>query len=140
MPGKKIWLSYYTPLALSLFMLFTIERSFNSDGGYDKLYGLPFPFISNNQGCTHCFDVYILNLLIDFAFYLLFIFLIFTLIQRLGIKIYTHRVISLISIIICLYWIAIFYTTVFESRFHFLNDSIPYEILSNKLHFGTYPW
>jgi hypothetical protein len=140
MSGKNLWLSYYVPLASSLFMVVTIERSVTTDGGYDKLYGLPFPFISNNLGCTHCFDVYILNLIIDFAFYLLFVFMAFRLIQQLGIKIHTHRVVSLIGIIICFCWILILYMTVFESSFHFTNNTISYEILSQKLHLGTYPW
>lgn len=121
-------------------MLITIERNVDTDiGGYEKLYGLPFPFISGNYAFTHHFDVYILMMLIDFLFYFIVTLLFFKGLETIGLKLKTHWTFIVIGIIINVFWIFAFYTTTFESTFKLTNDFY-FRTTSSRLHFGTYPW
>jgi hypothetical protein len=60
--GWRIY-QYYMPVALSMFMFITIERQVSiPDGGYDRLFGLPLPWISNGLGSSMGFQVYLVPL------------------------------------------------------------------------------
>ena len=135
----KILLQYLLPVTLTLFMLVTIKRSVETDiGGYDRLYGLPFPFISSNYAFTNHFDVYFLIMLIDLLFYFIVTLLFFKLIDRLGIKLKTHWTFILIGIIISIFWICLFAMTTFESTFKLVND-FDFKATSRQLYFGGFP-
>ena len=136
---KKL-LQYFLPATLTLFMLLTIERNVDTDiGGYEKLYGFPFPFISSNYAFTHHFDVYIIMMLVDFSFYLIAAGLFFKILTTIGLKLKTHWAFILTGIIISVFWIFTFYAITFESSFKLTND-FDFKTTSKKLHFGTYPW
>jgi hypothetical protein len=56
---NRKWLQYYLPVTLTLFMLATEKRAVtNDDGGFDRLYGFPFGYITNNNGCAGCYLVF----------------------------------------------------------------------------------
>ncbi len=120
-------------------MLVTIERSVFTDGGFDRFYGLPFGYISNNSGCTHCFEVSILYLVVDLICYFAFTILFFWLLKKFNLDLPRYRALQVLGLLISIFWIFVFYTTVFESRFQFL-DVYPFERISMRLHIGTYPW
>jgi hypothetical protein len=121
-------------------MLVTIERNVDTDiGGYEKLYGLPFPFISGNYAFTHHFDVYMLTMVIDLLFYFIVTLLFFKVLEKIGLKLKAHWAYMLAGMIVNLFWILVFYTIPFESTFKLTND-FSFKTTSSQLHFGTYPW
>jgi hypothetical protein len=115
-------IQYYLPLAFTLFMFITMKRTVTTDGGYTELEGFPFPYISNNFGCSFCYDVYIGALLIDLAIYIGFVWLLFRLLERTGMKIITHWFIFWIGMLITLFWVYIFYLFTGDSSFKLVND------------------
>ena len=135
---KKL-LQYFLPATLTLFMLLTIERNVDTDMAYEKLYGLPLPFISSAFAFTHHFDVYMLTMLVDFLFYLSVTLLFFKLLEASGLNLKTHWIFISTGIIISIFWLFVFYETTFESTFKFVND-FDFRTTSSELRFGTYPW
>src|SRR4030095_13747729 len=115
-------LQYFLPGTLTLFMLVTIERNVQTDGAYEKLYGMPFSFISNGYAFTHHFDVYIFMMLLDLLCYFIASILIFKLIDHFGIRLKAHKAFVLAGILITIFWIFSFYALTFESTFKFKND------------------
>src|SRR5262245_16426326 len=83
-------LQYYLPVALTLFVMVTIERNVLTDGGYDKLYGLPFPYISNSLGYSFNYQVYVLAMTFDLLFYLGLTVLLFICLSKFGLRLRTH--------------------------------------------------
>ena len=136
---KSKWLSYYLPIAITLFMTITLERSVVTDGGFDKLYGFPFGYISNNSGCTHCFEVYLFWLITDIIFYFILVQIICSLLQKFKINARPNWILLLFGLLITICWIFIFYTIVFESSFRFFSDTA-FKVLSKRLHAGIYSW
>src|SRR4030095_8442136 len=131
---------YFLPTTLTLLMLLTIERNVDSDiGGYEKLYGLPFPFISSNYAFTHHFDIYLLMMLLDLLFWFIVALLLFKGFELIGLRLTTHWTLTVIGILIILFWAFTFYATTFESTFKLTND-FSYKVISKRFHFGTYPW
>ena len=61
-------LQYSLPLTLTLFMCVSIERTVVTDGGYDRLFGLPLPYITNNFGCSGCYEVYVQSMIVNLLF------------------------------------------------------------------------
>jgi hypothetical protein len=118
-------------------MLITIERHVETDGAYEKLYGLPFPFISNNYAFTNHSDLYVLPMFIDLILYLSLVLLCFILIQRIGI-LKTHLVFVLFGSIIVIFWICLSALITFESTFKLTND-FSFKITSSHFHFGPFP-
>jgi hypothetical protein len=53
---RKI-LQYVLPVTITLFMCVTVERTVVTDGGYDRLWGLPLPYISNDAGFVAFADI-----------------------------------------------------------------------------------
>lgn len=131
---------YFLPTTLTLFMLLTIERKVQPDiGGYERLYGLPFPFISNNYAFTHHFDVYLLMMFFDLLFWFLVALLFFKGLELLGLELKTHWTFIVISTLIILFWAFMFYAITFESTFKLTND-FSFKVTSRRFYFGTYPW
>ena len=121
-------------------MLVTAERNVDGDIGiYEKLYGLPIPYISSNYAFTHHFDVYILALLLDLTLYFALIVLIFKAIEKIGITLKTHWTFVMVGVIICLFWLCSFVMVTFESTFKLTND-FEYRTTRSQLHFGSFPW
>ena len=135
----KNLLQYFLPTSLTIFMLFTIENEAITDGGYEKIYGLPFPFISSQYAFTHHFDVFIPMMLIDYLFYFIVTLLIFKGLEIIGIKLKTHWSFISIGIIISIFCLKAFYWTTFESTFKLKNDTC-FGTTNSHIHFGTYPW
>ena len=130
---------YFLPTTLTLFMLVTVERSVHGDIGlYEKLYGLPFPYISSNYAFTHHYDIYIVPLLLDLLLYFVVTFLIFIAVQKIGITLRTHWTFIVVGIIICLFWLFFFVLISFESTFKLTND-FEYQTTQSHLFFGSFP-
>ncbi|BAU53227.1 hypothetical protein [Mucilaginibacter gotjawali] len=133
------WFQYYLPVSLSLFMLFTEKRAVaGTDGGYDRLFGFPFPYISNNFGCTGCFDVYTGALILDFSIYLLLILLIFKGTEKLGFKLKIHWAPTITGLLISGFWIFFFCMITQDSKFKLIND-IDYKTTHIEFVFNQFP-
>jgi hypothetical protein len=136
--GKTV-IQYFLPVTLTLFMLVTIERRVQTDiGGYERLYGFPFAFISSNYAFTGHYDVYVLMMCSDLFVYFMATLLFFKLLHRLGIKLKTHWTLTSIGIMIAIVWICLFSMITFDSTFKLLND-FDSKTTSRQLYFGTYP-
>ena len=104
-------------------MLFTEKRAVvNTDGGYDRLFGFPFAYISNNNGCTGCYAVFVGALLADLFIYFGFILLVFTGIEKLGFKLKTHWIPTLVGLLISAMWIWFFFLFTQDSSFKIKSD------------------
>jgi len=120
-------------------MLVTIKRLVLTDiGGYDRLYGLPLPFISSNYAFTAHYDVYILSMVLDLLFYFIVTLLFFKLIERLGTKLKTHWTLISTGVIVSVFWIYLFALTTHESTFKLVND-FDFKTTSRQLYFGGFP-
>jgi hypothetical protein len=136
----KKWFAYYLPLSLILFLNITIKKSVvDTDGGYEAIFGAPFSFITNNLGCTGCFEVYCIPLFLDFLIYLSIVISILLVIQRFIVKLRTPWLITGIGILICAFCLFQFYVITFESRFELINN-INYRTVSWQFHFGSFPF
>lgn len=134
----KKFAQYYLPATLSLFMLVTVERTVTTDGGYDRLYGLPLPYITNNFACSFCYAVFVPAVLLNLLFCFAFALSIFTLLQRWGWRLKTHRLFVLAGITVSLFWMIIFVWLTHDSRFLFSND-VAYETKGQRIVFGLRP-
>jgi hypothetical protein len=124
---------YYLPVSLTFFTFVTIERTVEgTDGGYDRLYGLPLPWISSVFAFTHHYDVYLVPMAINLLFCFGLAILIFAVLSKLGLKLKTHWVVQFFGILLSLFYAFLFYVLVFESSFYFLND-VEYKTISMKL-------
>jgi len=119
-------------------MLVTVERTVVTDGGYDRLYGLPFPYISNSYASSMSYDIYILTMLLDLLFYFAVATAIFRVIEKMGIKLKTHWIILVLGVIISLFWIATFVFTAMDSPFYTVNHT-EYKTTNRKLIIGLRP-
>jgi hypothetical protein len=126
------WLQYYLPVTFTLFMLVTEKRAVITDGGYDRLYGFPWPYISNNYACTGCYDVYLNALIVDLLVYVFFILLIFKMVEKLGLTLKTNWIPTIIGLLICVMWICFFCLMTEDSTFKLIND-IPYNTTSREI-------
>ena len=135
---KKLF-QYYLPVTLTLFMTVTIKRAVIPDGApNDRLYGLPFPYITNNVSCTGCYEVYVGALLLDLAVYSLAVFLIFKALEKAGLQLKTHWLGITVGVLICMWWIGLFYLTTADS-FFLLKDDYPDKIVHSELSFQHFP-
>ena len=135
--SKKLF-QYYFPSALTLFMLVTIERIVITDGGNDRLYGLPFPYITSNYGYSFHYDIYVLAMLANLLFYFLVTISLFKFFEKLGIKLKTHWLFISIGIAVSLFWIATFVLMIQDSSFYLKTDN-NYETTEKHLIFGIRP-
>jgi len=83
-------LQYVLPLAFLSFALVTQRFHVTADGGYSRMYGFPFPFITDTWAATFHHSVYILPMLVDFLIYLLLAIGAFVLLQSTGIVLRSH--------------------------------------------------
>ena len=44
----KLFVQFYLPLAITIFMLVTAERKVETDGGYNEFYSFPYKYISGS--------------------------------------------------------------------------------------------
>lgn len=132
------WLQYYLPTTLTLFMLVTKKRAVITDDGYDRLYGFPFPYISNNYSCTGCYDVYVSALLFDLLIYLLLIFLFFKAVDKLAMRLKTHWIPTSVGLLISGMWISLFYLETQDSTFKLTND-ISYRTTNSEFVVNLFP-
>ena len=130
-------LQYYLPVSLILFNIITIKRVVVTDGSYDRLFGLPLAYISNNDGCTGCYQVYVLPLLFDVLTYLAVVFLIFKLIEKIGVRLKTHWVLSLIGTLLIIISIAASGILINPDSHFNLSNSNQYSITSSSFSIGN---
>ena len=135
--SKKL-LQYYLPSTLTLFMLVTIERVVITDGGNDRLYGLPFPYITSSYGYSFHYDIYVLAMLANLLFYFLLTIFLFKLFEKLGAKLKTHWLLIAIGIAVSIFWIATFALIIQDSSFYLKTDS-KYKTTDKHLIFGIRP-
>ena len=134
---KKV-LQYYLPVSLTLFMLVTIQRTVITDGGNDRLYGLPLPWITSSYASSFRYDVFIIPMLVNLLVFILFTSIIFWLLGKTGLSLKTNTFFMIAGIAICLFWILEWYLLVNESSFYSLSN-LPYTITSQKLIWGSWP-
>ena len=134
----KKCLQSYLPVALSLFMLVTIERNVVTDGGNDRFYGLPLPYITSSFGYSFHYNVYLLAMLFNLLFYSAATVAAFKVVEKLGFKLKINRIFLVIGILICMFWIVTFVFTTQDSSFYIKTDT-EYKTVSKKLVFGFRP-
>jgi hypothetical protein len=98
-------LQYMLPITLTLFMCVTVEWTVVADGGYDRLFGLPLPYISNNAGCTGCYEVYVLPMIVDLLFFFAVAMGLVKLMERIRIKLRTRSWAVVVGVAVSLFWI-----------------------------------
>lgn len=126
------WVQYYIPLTLILFSFITIERVVDTDSAYDRLYGLPLPYISGNIGCTGCYEVYIAPMIFDLLIYYFFVVLFFKFFVKVGIKLKTHWLAGLTGLVIGGLLVFFFFLKS-DTLFFKLVSDIPYKTISQRL-------
>ncbi len=73
----SVFLQYVLLSTILSFCFLTQEFTVTTDGGYAKLYGFPFPYLSETWAWTGHHSVFLANMVIDFALYFCFWVLIF---------------------------------------------------------------
>ena len=134
----KKWVQYYLPVALTLFMCVTIQRMVVTDGGYDRLYGLPFPYISSSYVSSMSYDVYVLAMIINLLFYFVLTVVSFNFIERKIIKLKVHWAVLILGVAISAFWIVTFVFITRDSAFYFLNHT-EYKTTGREFIFGFRP-
>jgi len=124
-------LQYILPVTLTLFMYVSLERTVVTDGGYDRLFGLPLPYISNNAGCTGCFEVYVLPMIVNLLFFFAVVFGAVRLVERKRIKLRVRTWAVAVGVTICLFWIWCFVLMTRDSSFMLTNHTA-YSTTSTK--------
>ena len=124
-------LQYILPVTLTLFMYVSLERTVVTDGGYDRLFGLPLPYISNNAGCTGCFEVYVLPMIVNLLFFFAVVVGAVRLVERKRIKLRVRTWAVAVGVTICLFWIWCFVLMTRDSSFMLTNHTA-YSTTSTK--------
>lgn len=119
---RKI-LQYILPVAFTLFMCVNVERTVVTDGGYDRLLGLPLPYMTNNFGCTGCYEVYVLAMIVNLLFFLAIAMGLVKLIDKGGIRLRTHPLGVVVGVIVCLFWVWFFRLVTMDSLFLWTNHT-----------------
>ena len=114
-------LQYVLPLAFLSFALVTQQFHVTTDGGYSRMYGFPFPYITETWATTFHHTVYILPILVDFLIYLLVVIGMFVFIQSFGIVLKSHW------FTIILIWLVV--GTLYTFQFFVLADYNSYSFL-----------
>ena len=133
---RKI-LQYVLPVTFTLFMCLTVERTVITDGGYDRLFGLLLPYISNNAGCSGCYEVYVLAIMVNLLFFFAFAMGLVMAIERVGTRLRTHKLLVGVGLAVSLFWISLFVLTTLDSRF-LLTNHTEYKTTKRELKAG--PW
>ena len=129
-------LQYRLPVTLTLFMCVSVERTVVTDGGYDRLYGLPLAYISGNLACTGCYEVYVLPMIVNLLFFFAVVFGLVRLIERAGIRLKKRKwwaVVGVtVGVAVSLFWVWCFVLMTRDSRFFWTNHTA-YITTSTKL-------
>lgn len=129
-------LQYILPVTLTLFMCVSLERTVVTDGGYDRLCGLPLPYISGNLGCTGCFEVYVLPMIVNLLFFFAVVIGLVRLIEKIKIRIKKRKWLTVlgltVGVAVSLFWIWCFLLMTQDSRFYLTNQTA-YKTTSTRL-------
>lgn len=127
---------YYMPLSLVLFMFITIERQIKiiPDGPYDRLYGLPFPWVSNSFAYSLHYQVHVLPLFFNLGFFFGLVLLLFAGLRKLRLKLKTHWVPAVLSTLVLLFFLLLSYYHLMDSDIYSSNQFV-YKTISSKLIF-----
>jgi len=128
---------YLIPFSLFAILNITIERQVYTDGGYEKLFGFPFSFISSNIGCSFCYQFYLLAFLIDFLTYFTLIFVMLELMLKAGFILKSNKI-SIFAVNILLFLYIGFIFSVCEYHLNLINTDI-FSVSKILIHFGNYP-
>ena len=119
---KKI-IQYVLPVTLTLFMCVSVERTVVTDGGYDRLHGLPLPYRSNNAGCTGCYEVYVFPMILDLLFFFVMAMGVVKLVERARIHLRTSTWGMVVGVAVSLFWVSLFMLMTTDSRFLLTNHT-----------------
>lgn len=108
-----------------------------TDGGYDRLWGFPFGFISGNLGCTGCYEIYITAMFCDLLLKFTVALILFNLIERSGLKLKTHWLGIIIGCLVMSFWVFMFCLLTFDSHFKWVNE-INYKVVSWNFCWGLH--
>lgn len=111
------------PIALALTFTISEKKEVLTDGGFDRMYGFPLSYITNNCGCTGCYEVFILNLLLNILFYATILYFVFLLLMKFGIKMTANKLGVWIGSITIGMLLFSFYIVSFESNFFWFEDT-----------------
>ena len=95
------------PIALALTFTISLKKEVATDGGFDRMYGFPLSYITNNCGCTDCYEVFLLNFLLNILFYGFLLHLIFQGLNKFDIKIETNKFgiwLELLLLVCCFFY------------------------------------
>ena len=129
---------HYLPLTVTLFMLVTIERTVVTDGGNDRLYGFPFPYITSSYGYSFHYDVFVLPLLLNIVTFFGLTLLIYKFFEKIKLEFRKHWIFFVISVLLGLFWLTVFIFTVRDSSFYAVDKS-EYKVTSRSIVFGLRP-
>jgi hypothetical protein len=124
---------HYLPLTVTLFMLVTIERVVVTDGGNDRLYGFPFPYITSSYGYSFHYDVFVLPMLLNLVTFFGLTLVIYKLFEKIK-----HWIFFVISVLLSFFWLTVFIFTVRDSSFYPVDKS-DYKVTSRSFVFGLRP-
>jgi len=99
--------------------------------GIDRLYGLPFPYITGNAGCTGCYEVWVVPMIVDLILYLGVVSLLFKMLSAAKVKLKTNWFFSILGLIISIIFVLCFLC--FDDHYYQLFNDYPYKIISEKL-------
>lgn len=132
---KRI-IQYILPVTLTLFMCVSVERTVVTDGGYDRLYGLPLAYRSNNAGCTGCYEVYIYPMIVDLLFFWVIAMGLAKLVERARIHLRTNIWGMVVGVAVSLFWVWLFVLMTTDSRF-LLTNHTAYKTTKRELVVGV---
>ena len=129
---------HYLPLTVTLFMLVTIERAVVTDGGNDRLYGFPFPYITSSYGYSFHYDVFVLPMLLNLVTFFGLTLFIYKFFEIIKLEFRKHWIFFVISVLLSLFWLTVFIFTVRDSSFYAVDKS-DYKVTSRSIVFGLRP-
>ncbi len=125
-------LSYHLLLTLVLFSCFNmVKEIIPFDGGSDELYGFPLSYITGNLGCTGCYELYIAPMIFDLLLYFVAVTIVLKGIEMLGLKLRSHWVAGLVSLILSSLIIFLFFAVPDTLSYRLYNPD-PYKTISER--------
>jgi|GEM_PF-4096690 len=82
--NRKVILQYVLPITIIIFACVNVVwHVTNTDGGPDRLYGFPLPYVTSAYACSFCNDIATAPMLIDLTIHILAVFGTIALLQHL---------------------------------------------------------
>jgi hypothetical protein len=136
--AMKRWLQLHIPIALCLFVFITIQRTVDSDGGFERVYGLPFAYITSNFGYSFHYEVYLLPLLADLATYLILTFVVIGLLEKAGIRSKSKKLYRILGTLVTIVLITFLIAIIHKSDFYAI-ENYSYKVIAKSIKVGVFP-